>query len=116
MTMPREELEAKVRALSPWFHNLQLDGLSTAPEHFLGDYPGMVWRAIAPSLPENLGGKAVLDIGCNAGYMSFATKRLGAGYVLGIDSNLGAGTSFVEQAEFCRGALGLGHSTSAKST
>lgn len=49
----------------------------------------------------------MLDIGCNAGYMSFAAKRLGAGSVLGVDSNLGAGTSFVDQATFCRGVLGL---------
>lgn len=49
----------------------------------------------------------MLDIGCNAGYMSFAAKRLGAGSVLGLDSNLGAGISFVEQATFCRDVLGL---------
>ncbi|MEA2371236.1 MAG: tRNA (mo5U34)-methyltransferase [Solirubrobacteraceae bacterium] len=48
-----------------------------------------------------------MDIGCNAGYMSFAAKRLGAASVLGVDSNLGAGTSFVDQANFCRDVLGL---------
>ena len=42
-------------------------------------------------LPDITGWR-VLDIGCNAGYMSFAAKRLGAGSVLGVDSNLGAGT------------------------
>ncbi len=49
----------------------------------------------------------MLDIGCNAGYMSFAAKRLGAGSVLGVDSNLGAGISFVDQAMYCREILGL---------
>lgn len=49
----------------------------------------------------------MLDIGCNAGYMSFECKKLGADYVLGIDSNLGSDVSFVEQATFCRDALGL---------
>ena len=49
----------------------------------------------------------MLDIGCNAGYMSFAAKRMGADHVLGIDSNLGAATSFIDQAEFCRSVLGL---------
>ena len=70
------------------------------------DIPAPLWRVIAKDLPD-LSGQRVLDIGCNAGYMSFAAKRLGAAEVLGIDSNLGAGTSFIEQAEFCREALGL---------
>lgn len=83
--MPREELEARVRALSPWFHNLVLDGVPTAPEHFLGDYPGMVWRAIAPALPQDLAGRSVLDLGCNAGFFSIELKRRGAARVVGVD-------------------------------
>ncbi len=71
------------------------------------DIPGPLWRVIARDLPATSRGHRVLDIGCNAGYMSFAAKRLGADYVLGIDSNLGADTSFIDQAEFCRSVLGL---------
>src|SRR5207249_2724124 len=71
------------------------------------DIPGTLWRLIARHLPTTLAGRRVLDIGCNAGYMSFAAKRLGAEYVLGIDTNLGSSSSFIEQAEFCRGVLGL---------
>jgi 2-polyprenyl-3-methyl-5-hydroxy-6-metoxy-1,4-benzoquinol methylase len=70
------------------------------------DIPVPVWRVIAKDLPDITGCRA-LDIGCNAGYMSFALKRLRAGYVLGVDSNFGAATSFVEQAKFCRDVLGL---------
>ena len=33
------ELEQRITALGPWFHNLRLKGVQTAPEHFLGDYP-----------------------------------------------------------------------------
>jgi tRNA (mo5U34)-methyltransferase len=108
-----EEIRRRVEALAPWYQNIELvDGISTKDlsgdrDIFSGhDIPGPLWRAIAPDLPD-LTGQRVLDIGCNAGYMSFATKRLGAAEVVGIDSNLGAGTSFIEQAEFCRDVLGL---------
>src|SRR5690242_8806459 len=85
MSMSRAEIEARVRALSPWFHNLELGGVETAPDHFLGDYPRMVWRAIAPALPQDLSGKSVLDVGCNAGFFSLELKRRGAARVLGVD-------------------------------
>ncbi len=85
MTLSRSELEARVRALDPWFHDLDLDGVRTAPHHFLGDDPGVVWRALAPALPADLTGKTVLDIGCNAGFFSIALKRRGAARVVGVD-------------------------------
>ena len=65
-----------------------------------------LWSLIARDLGD-LTGQSVLDIGCNAGYMSFKAKALGAARVLGVDSNLGATTSFLDQAEFCRSVLGL---------
>jgi tRNA (mo5U34)-methyltransferase len=85
--MTRDEIERRVRALSPWFHDLDLGGVRTAPDHFLGDYPRMVWEAIAPALPHDLTGKSVLDLGCNAGFFSMAMKRRGAARVLGVDSD-----------------------------
>jgi tRNA (mo5U34)-methyltransferase len=111
--LPEETLRRRVEELAPWYQNIELrGGVSTkdlAGERDIfshHDIPGPLWRGIAKDLPD-LTGQRVLDIGCNAGYMSFAAKRLGAAYVLGIDSNLGASTSFIEQAEFCREALGL---------
>jgi tRNA (mo5U34)-methyltransferase len=107
------QLRDRIRALGPWYQNIEVapgvwtKDLDGTTDIFPGyDIPAPLWRYIARDLPD-LTGKRVLDIGCNAGYMSFESKRLGAEYVLGIDSNLGAGTSFVEQAEFCRDALGL---------
>src|SRR5881275_781905 len=85
--VPRTELEARIAALAPWFHNINLGGTWTAPDHFLGDYPGAKFRRFAPQLPKDLGGKSVLDIGCNAGFYSIEMKRRGAGRVLGIDSD-----------------------------
>ena len=83
--MTTSEIEARVRALGAWFHNIDLGGVQTAPEHFLGDYPGIVWRALAPSLPEDLSDKTVLDVGCNGGFFSIQAKRRGAARVLGVD-------------------------------
>ncbi len=85
--MDREEIERRARSLGDWFHNLELGGVKTAPEHFLGDYPGIVWRIIESSLPARLDGKSVLDVGCNAGFYSLEMKRRGAARVVGIDSD-----------------------------
>jgi tRNA (mo5U34)-methyltransferase len=82
-----DQLRQKVEQLSPWFHNLHLNGIQTAPEHFLGDYPEVKWRNFANAIPSNLHGKSVLDIGCNAGFYSMEMKRRGADLVVGIDSD-----------------------------
>src|SRR4051812_8688910 len=63
-----EEIERRIRELGDWFHNMNLGGVLTAPDHFLGDYPNTKWREFADSIPSDLTGKNVLDIGCNAGF------------------------------------------------
>ena len=84
----RQTLRAQVAALAPWFHNIDLgDGLVTAPDHFLGDYPRFKFARFADALPADLTGNSVLDIGCNAGFYSVEMKRRGAGRVIGIDSD-----------------------------
>lgn len=68
-----------VAALAPWFHNLHLpDGVQTAPDHFLGDFPSFKWRQIEPHVPADLHGWRVLDVGCNAGFYSFQLAARGA--------------------------------------
>ncbi len=72
-------LRADIEALGPWFHNLHLpDGTQTAPNHFLGDFPSFKWTKIADSVPQDLSGWTVLDIGCNAGFYSIELARRGA--------------------------------------
>ncbi len=97
------EIRRQAEALGPWFHNLDLNGVWTAPGHFLGDYPGVKWREFADAIPADLTGKSVLDIGCNGGFYSIEMKRRGAERVLGVDFD----EDYLAQARFAAGVLGL---------
>ncbi len=96
------DLKARIEALGPWFHNMNLGGIWTAPDHFLGDYPNVKFQRFAPHLPEDLTGKSVLDIGCNAGFYSMEMKRRGADRVLGLDHD----DHYLAQARFAAETLG----------
>jgi tRNA (mo5U34)-methyltransferase len=101
--LSQDEIRQRVDALGPWFHNLDLNGVPTAPTHFLGDYPNVKWRRFASVVPDNLEGKSVLDIGCNAGFYAMEMKRRGAERVLGLDSD----EEYLEQAKFAADVNGL---------
>ncbi|MCW3040125.1 MAG: Methyltransferase type 11 [Solirubrobacterales bacterium] len=80
-----DEIDARIAALAPWFHNLHLpSGHQTAPDHPLGDFPSFKWEQIGPHIPADLRGRRALDIGCNAGYYSFQLAARGAS-VLAVD-------------------------------
>jgi tRNA (mo5U34)-methyltransferase len=98
-----EALQQKIEELGPWFHNLRLGGLATAPHHFLGDYPEVKWARFRDALPADMRGMTVLDIGCNAGFYSFAMKQRGADLVIGIDWD----ETYLQQAQFAAGILKL---------
>ena len=91
-----EEIQRQVRELGDWFHNLNLRGVQTAPDHFLGDYPQTKWQRFAAAIPEDLSGKSVLDVGCNAGFYSIQMKRRGAARVVAIDTD----EHYLAQARF----------------
>src|SRR5437016_4837607 len=97
------EIEHRIEALQPWFHNIDLRGTQTAPDHFLGDFPRFKWERIASEMPEDLRGASVLDVGCNGGFYSIEMKRRNAGHVLGIDLE----DRCLEQARFAALTLGL---------
>lgn len=101
--MTPEEIQRGVAGLGDWFQNLDLGGVKTAPQHFLGDYPAVKWRRFEGSLPADLRGKTVLDIGCNAGFYSIEMKRRGADRVLGVDFD----ERYLAQARFAALALEL---------
>ena len=96
-------LEQRVRELGDWFHNLDLNGIRTAPDHFLGDFPNVKWKHVADQIPQDLSGARVLDIGCNGGFYSIEMKRRGAERVLGIDVD----ERYLTQARFAADVLGL---------
>ena len=102
-TFTVDEIAKKVADLGPWFHNLSLQGVQTAPDHFLGDYPSTKWHSFQDALPKDLAGMTVLDIGCNAGFYSIEMKRRGASRVLGIDHD----EQYLEQARFAAQVLDL---------
>jgi tRNA (mo5U34)-methyltransferase len=81
------DLARRIEALAPWFHNIDLNGIQTAPDHFLGDYPTFKWNGFRHLVPEDLRGRTVLDIGCNGGFYSLEMKRRGADLVVGVDAD-----------------------------
>lgn len=94
--MTQDQITENIRQLGKWFHNIDLNGVKTAPDHFLGDYPNVKFQSFAHAIPENLTGKTVLDIGCNAGFYSIEMKKRGASRVIGIDSD----DIYLNQARF----------------
>jgi len=99
----RRILKEQIQQLGEWFHNIDLLGVSTAPNHFLGDFPNVKWRHIAGALPQDLSGAEVLDVGCNGGFYSIEMKRRGAKRVLGIDVD----DRYLSQARFATRTLGI---------
>ncbi|HUN87536.1 MAG TPA: TIGR04290 family methyltransferase [Terriglobales bacterium] len=97
------ELQRRIHELGDWFHNIDLHGVQTAPEHFLGDFPSIKWKHLADAIPQNLAGATVLDIGCNGGFYCIQMKQRGAERVLGIDVD----DRYLNQARFAAGQLGL---------
>jgi tRNA (mo5U34)-methyltransferase len=99
----RDTLKREIMELGDWFHNIDLFGVSTAPNHFLGDFPNVKWKHIEHAIPSDLKGASVLDIGCNAGFYSIQMKRRGASRVLGLDVD----ARYLNQAKYAAKTLGL---------
>ncbi len=96
-------LSREIASLGDWFHNIDLNGVWTAPNHFLGDFPNIKWRHIEPEIPKDLTGATVLDVGCNGGFYSIQMKKRGAERVLGIDID----DRYLAQGRFAAKTLGL---------
>jgi tRNA (mo5U34)-methyltransferase len=99
----RSEVARRVTELGDWFQNLDLDGVSTAPGHFLGDYPQVKWKQIDHALPQDFSGATVLDVGCNAGFYCLELKKRGARRVLGVDVD----DRYLSQARFAAQVLSM---------
>lgn len=98
-----DKLRRRIEALGPWFHNLDLRGVPTAPDHPLGNYPGDKWARFSAALDGKVAGRTVLDIGCNGGFYAIEMKRLGAARVVGIDHD----EDYLAQARFAAEQSGV---------
>lgn len=96
-------LQARINELGPWFHNIDLGGVWTAPQHFLGNYPLVKWQRFQQVVPADLHGMSVLDVGCNGGFYSIEMKRRGAERVVGVDAD----DRYLAQAQFAAQQLGV---------
>lgn len=95
--------KSQIEALAPWFHNIHLpSGEQTAPDHFLGDFPSFKWDNIKGSVPQDLTGWKVLDIGCNAGFYTLELAKRGA-MVTAIDLD----EHYLKQAKWVAERFGL---------
>jgi tRNA (mo5U34)-methyltransferase len=94
--MTTEQIRRRVEELGQWFHNLDLGGVKTAQDHFLGDYPSIKWQRFSAAIPADLRGKSVLDVGCNGGFYSIQMKQRGAERVVAIDTD----EKYLDQARF----------------
>lgn len=98
-----DQIRQRVAQLGTWYHNVNLRGVRTAPDHPFGDYPACHWQRFADKLPQDMRGWTVLDIGCNAGFYCLEMKRRGADRVVGIDADDG----HLAQARFAAEVCGL---------
>jgi tRNA (mo5U34)-methyltransferase len=105
--MTRDEIISEIKRLEPWFHCIDLgDGLATKTKSAIGEpveHPRPTWEIVKAALPNDLSGKTVLDVGCNAGFYSIKAKERGAARVLGIDAQ----RELIRQAVFVRNVKGL---------
>lgn len=100
--LSRDDIQTRVRELGEWFHNINLRGVQTAPNHFLGDYPAVKWRQFQHAIPADLTGRTVLDIGCNGGFYAIEMKRRGADRVVAVDTD----ERYLAQARFAAEVAG----------
>lgn len=91
---PRAALEANIRDRGPWWHQIDLGyGLKTrdiAPEDLQDgnlDYPQPLWKHLERTIPQDLTGWSILDIGCSDGFFSLECIKRKALRVVSIDED-----------------------------
>jgi tRNA (mo5U34)-methyltransferase len=96
----KEEIQRAINKFPQWLQNFNLNGVYTNPAN--PNYPQERWEFIDQYVAQDLSGKTVLDLGCNAGYFSIKFRERGA-KVTGVDWN----KDNIEQAKFVADVLGI---------
>ena len=75
-----------------WYHKFNVNGKDTTPKGFMNEE---YFKKLSYVLPNELYGKKVLDLACNAGFVSFKLAKLGA-KVIGFDKS----EYYIDQANY----------------
>ncbi len=101
--MDKEYISKRVDELRPWYQSIELDGVITRKH---GPSSIELWKNIKATLPENLDGMRVLDLGCSAGHYSMQAALLGAKEVIGVELSELAYTQCLFLKEYFEGKYG----------
>jgi len=98
--MDKEEARKFVSSRS-WYQTIDFEpGLRSVGCKWCGD---PAWTNIIKYLPDNLKGKSLLDVGCNAGLFCVRAALMGAESIVGIDwNNWRPNWDFIEQQVFVK--------------
>lgn len=80
--MKKQELQKKIKQLSPWYQKISIDGIITGKKRDVKE----TWKLIDNSFPMDYKSSRVLDLGCNAGFYSIMAAKKGAS-VIGIEAS-----------------------------
>ena len=86
--MNKDELISKIKYLSPWYQNINLNGVRTinkGDKYISANAGEKTWNTIKTLLPDSLENMRILDLGCNAGYYSLNASLLNAKEVIGVE-------------------------------
>ena len=88
-----------------YYHRIVIEDTAGKRLETPGSHPclGVITLLDRHGFPQDLRGRRVLDIGCNAGFYSFVAKLRGAKSVLGLDSS----QHYIDQALLVREILGM---------